>query len=129
MIVGLGTDIVNIERIAKLLPHAGNAFIERICSPQEKKYLQTCADITPRLAKLWAVKEAAVKALGTGFVEGITFKDIELKHNSLGRPELEFSGKARQILQDLIGTATANISVSLSDDKFWAQAVVIIEKI
>lgn len=129
MIVGLGTDIVSIERIAKLLLRNEGTFIERICSSQEKKYLQGCADITPRLAKLWAVKEAAVKALGTGFIEGITFKDIELKHNSLGRPELEFSGKAEQILQSIISGGKANIMVSLSDDKPWAQAVVIIEKI
>ena len=68
-------------------------------------------------------------SIETGFIEGITFKDIELKHNSLGRPELEFSGKAKQILQNIIQEGTANIMVSLSDDKPWAQAVVIIEKI
>lgn len=129
MIVGLGTDIVSIERIAKLLSRNESTFIERICSSQEKKYLQSCADITPKLAKLWAAKEAAVKALGTGFVEGITFKDIELKHNQLGRPELEFKGKSQQILNRLLDGGTANIQVSLSDDKPWAQAVVIIEKI
>ncbi|MBR4106689.1 MAG: holo-ACP synthase [Alphaproteobacteria bacterium] len=129
MIVGLGTDIVSIERIAKLLSRNETTFIEKICSANEKKYLQSCADITPKLAKLWAVKEAAVKALGTGFVEGITFKDIELKHNNLGRPEVELKGKALQILEKLTSNSSANILVSLSDDKPWAQAIVIIEKI
>ena len=129
MIVGLGTDIVSIERIAKLLSRNETTFIEKICSANEKKYLQSCADITPKLAKLWAVKEAAVKALGTGFVEGITFKDIELKHNKLGRPEVELKGKALQILEKLTSNSSANILVSLSDDKPWAQAIVIIEKI
>ena len=128
MIVGLGTDVVSIERIAKMLPKSGDAFIEKICSKGEKQYLQSCADITPKLAKLWAAKEAAVKALGTGFVDGINFKDVELKHNSLGRPELEFHGTALQKLQTLTDNRH-NIVVSLSDDKPWAQAVVIIEKI
>lgn len=129
MIVGLGTDIVSIERIAKLLSRNETTFIEKICSANEKKYLQSCTDITPKLAKLWAVKEAAVKALGTGFVEGITFKDIELKHNNLGRPEVKLKGKALQILEKLTSNSSANILVSLSDDKPWAQAIVIIEKI
>lgn len=129
MIIGLGTDIVSLERIAKLLDKSGATFIEKICSSQEKKYLQSCADITAKLAKLWAVKEAAVKALGTGFIEGISFKDIELRHNDLGRPEIEFKNAALKRLQLLSDYKTTNILVSLSDDKPWAQAVVIIEKI
>ena len=128
MIVGLGTDVVSIERIGELLRKYEGAFIERVCNDSEKGYLQSCADITPKLAKLWAAKEAAVKALGTGFIEGISFKDIELKHNSLGRPELEFKQKALDKLQQLAGDKV-NVFVSLSDDKPWAQAVVIIEKI
>lgn len=127
MIVGLGTDIVSIDRIAKLLEKNKGAFVEKLCTKEEKSYLQSCADITPKLAKLWAVKEATVKALGTGFIEGISFKDIELRHNSLGRPELNISGKAKEKLNE-ITKEDFNIVVSLSDDKPWAQAVVIIEK-
>lgn len=82
-----------------------------------------------RLAKIWAVKEAAVKALGTGFVQGISFRDIELKHDNLGKPEIEFSGKAGEIVTAKTAGGKANILVSLSDDKPFAQAVVIIEKI
>ncbi len=129
MILGLGTDIVSVERISKVLQHNEGAFIDRICSSDEKKYLQDCSDITAKLAKLWAAKEAAVKALGTGFIEGISFKDIELHHNRQGRPELEFKGVALQKLQSLSSHETTHIWVSLSDDKPWAQAVVIIEKI
>lgn len=128
MIVGLGTDIISVERITRILSKNASIFIDKICSPDEKRYLQSCADITSKLAKLWAAKEAAVKALGTGFIEGISFKDIELKHNSLGRPELEFKGIALQKLQVLAQGGQTNILISLSDDKPWAQAVVIIEK-
>ena len=129
MIIGLGTDIVSIERISNVLKKNDEAFIERICSPHEKKYLQSCADITVKLAKLWAVKEATVKALGTGFIEGISFKDIELHHNQLGRPEIKLKNEALKRLQAISEQNPTNILVSLSDDKPWAQAIVIIEKI
>jgi holo-[acyl-carrier protein] synthase len=127
MIVGLGTDIVSVDRIAKLLEKNKGAFVEKLCTKEEKIYLQSCADITPKLAKLWAVKEATVKALGTGFIEGISFKDIELRHNNLGKPQLAITGKAKEKL-DEITKGDFNVVVSLSDDKPWAQAVVVIEK-
>jgi holo-[acyl-carrier protein] synthase len=129
MIVGLGTDIVNIDRIAKLLEKSQSQFIDRVCTDEEKKYLlRSGSDVKAKLAKMWAVKEAAVKALGTGFVQGISFKDIELKHDKLGKPEIDFMGKAKEILDAKIDGALINIIVSLSDDKPFAQAVVIIEK-
>ena len=129
MIIGLGTDIVSVERIAKVLEKNEVAFIDRICTKEEKKYLQTCRDITLKLAKIWAVKEASVKALGTGFVQGISFLDVELYHDDLGKPEIRFFGKAKEILDKKLEGKDTNISVSLSDDKPFAQAVVIIEKI
>lgn len=129
MIVGLGTDIVSTDRIAGVLEKNQAQFIDRICSESEKKYLSASGDLKVRLAKIWAVKEAAVKALGTGFVQGISFRDIELKHDDLGKPEIEFSGKAGEIVTAKTAGGKANILVSLSDDKPFAQAVVIIEKI
>lgn len=129
MIIGLGTDIVSVDRIARVLEKNKAQFIDRICTPKEKKSLQECKDIAIKLAKIWAVKEAAVKALGTGFVQGISFVDIELLHDDLGKPYIEFFGKAEQILQQRIDGAKANVLVSLSDDKPFAHAVVIIEKL
>lgn len=129
MIIGLGTDIVSIERIAKVLEKNKAAFIDRICTKNEKKYLQSCQDISMKLAKVWAVKEATVKALGTGFIQGISFLDIELYHDELGKPEIKLSGKAKEILLAKTQDIDVNILVSLSDDKPFAQAVVIIEKI
>ncbi len=129
MIIGLGTDIVSVDRIAAVLEKNKASFIDRICTESEKKYVKECADIKVKLAKIWAVKEAAVKALGTGFVQGISFKDIELKHDSLGKPDIVFSGKALEFLCKKCEDEKANVFVSLSDDKPFAQAVVIIERI
>ena len=129
MIVGLGTDIVKMERIAKVLEKMPAQFIDRICSPDEKKYLREGNDVVARLSKIWAVKEAASKALGTGIAQGVQFKDIELMHDKFGKPELKFSGKAEEVLKQVTGGRELNVCVSLSDDKPFAQAVVIIEKI
>ena len=130
MIVGLGTDIVSVERIEKVLERSPAQFIDRVCLESEKRYLQASGhDITMRLSKIWAVKEAAVKALGTGFSQGIKFSDIELRHDSAGKPEILFYGKALEILEQKTKGKDFNIAVSLSDDKPFAQAVVIIEKI
>lgn len=129
MIIGLGTDIVSTDRIARVLEKNQGAFIDRICRGGEKSYLREAGDVKARLAKIWAVKEAAVKALGTGFSDGISFKDIELTHDKLGKPAIEFFGKAAEILKAGTDGADVNVLVSLSDDKPWAQAVVIIEKI
>lgn len=129
MIVGLGTDIVSIDRIASVLEKNQAQFIDRVCTKSEKKYLQECKDVRTKLAKIWAVKEAAVKALGTGFVQGIGFADIELTHDDFGKPEIKFNGRAKDILDTKLNGCGVNILVSLSDDKPFAQAVVIIEKI
>lgn len=129
MIVGVGTDIVNIERVNRILTKYSERFIERICRKSEIVYLGVDDDKKVRLAKIWAVKEAAVKALGTGFINGINFTDIELKHDLLGKPEISFYGKAKDVLLEKINEENLNVWVSLSDDKPFAQALVIIEKI
>ncbi len=130
MIVGLGTDIVNTERIAAVFAKSGEAFVRRICATEdENKYLGQGQDKVLRLAKIWGAKEAAVKALGTGFAQGVTFKDIVLLHDAQGKPELGFLGKAAELLRAKTAGGEANVHISLSDDKPFAQAVVIIEKI
>ena len=128
MIVGLGTDIVSIERIAKVWQTKGDNFVAHICREDEKIYVQQKQNQVLQLAKIWAVKEAAVKALGTGFSQGIGFQDIALKHNAEGKPELEFFGRAQEILALRMAGDCCQVHVSLSDDKPFAQAVVIIEK-
>lgn len=128
MIVGLGCDICNIERIAEAVQKHGGRFVDRACSEAEKSELanvknskQYVADV----AKLFAAKEAFVKALGTGFIDGIKMSDIEVLHDDLGKPVLSVSGRAQEIADNLEGK---KFFVSLSDDFPFAQAVVIIEK-
>ena len=130
MILGLGCDIVNVERIAKS-PEFLERFKQKIMGAEELEELDFRGDITYkeracRLAKAYAAKEAFVKALGTGFRDGIFMRDIQILHTDLGKPELLISGRAFTYLQKL--SVTAQTFVSLSDDYPFAQAVVIIEK-
>lgn len=130
MILGLGCDIVNIERITKS-PEFLERFKQKIMGPQEQDELDSRGDLTYkelacRLAKAYAAKEAFVKALGTGFRDGIFMKDIQVLHTDLGKPELLVKGMALIYLQKL--SVTAQALVSLSDDYPFAQAVVVIEK-
>ena len=130
MILGLGCDIVNIERIAKS-PDFLERFKQKIMGNDEQNELAAQGDITYkelacRLAKSYAAKEAFVKALGTGFRNGIYLKDIQILHTELGKPELQISGNALAYLHKL--SVTAQALITLSDDFPFAQAVVVIEK-
>jgi len=128
MIVGLGCDICNIERIAEALQKFGERFVNRSCSEAEQKELEAVKNskqYVAYVAKLFAAKEAFVKALGTGFIDGIKMSEIEILHDSLGKPELRVSGRAAEFASKIEGK---NFWVSLSDDFPFAQAVVIIEK-
>ncbi len=129
MITGLGCDVVAVKRISALLKKCGDDFVEKICTEEEKKYINgQNKNQAKQIAKIWAVKEAAVKALGVGFAKGIRFKDIELIHNENGKPMVEFYGKAFEILHNQTKKDDINVLVSISDDDGYAQAVVIIEK-
>lgn len=130
MILGLGCDIVNVERIAKS-PEFLERFKQKIMGAEELEELDFRGDITYkelacRLAKAYAAKEAFVKALGTGFRDGIFMRDIQILHTDLGKPELLVRGMAFTYLQKL--SVTAQTFVTLSDDYPFAQAVVVIEK-
>ena len=129
MIVGLGNDIVNIERIQNTKDYLQH-FAARILGPDEQAEIRkngAAEDMRFRelLAKYYAAKEAYVKALGTGFRDGIFFKDIQVLHTDLGQPILKISGTAEKYLLKL--TAKPRLFVTLSDDMPFAFAVVIIE--
>ncbi len=130
MILGIGCDIVNINRIAKS-PEFLERFKQKIMGDEEQNELDAKGDITYkelacRLAKAYAGKEAFVKALGTGFRDGIFLKDIQILHTDLGKPELKISGNTLAYMQKL--SSSAQTFITLSDDYPFAQAVVIIEK-
>lgn len=130
MILGLGNDVVNIERIEKSLTRFGEKFLQKILSAAElstAKRLSNANQIAAFCAKRFAAKEALVKALGTGFQHGITFRDIEVVNDHNGKPELKLYNAAEKRLQALTPPgAQAQIHISLSDDYPIAYAVVII---
>lgn len=129
MILGLGSDVVNIERIAASLERHSERFLARVFTMREI----ALADGRPALraatlAKRWAAKEACAKALGTGIGRGFAMPDIEVVHDSLGAPGVILHGGAAARLAAITPVDhTAHIHISLSDDLPWAQATVIIE--
>ncbi len=124
MIVGLGTDIAEIERIEKALNRSGEAFAQRILTQQELETFNGLKQQGRFLAKRFAAKEAASKALGTGIAHGVSFQDFEISNDDNGKPVLTLSGKALQIAQ---ASAVQNLHITISDERHYAVATVILE--
>lgn len=122
MIVGLGIDLVELERIDKAWERHGMRFAEKILT--EAEIAQLPKSPIARLAALFACKEAAVKALGTGFADDVTFQCVEIIHTASGKPEVSFTGRGLEIMESL-GGKRAHVSITHSRDN--AAAVVIIE--
>ena len=123
MIVGIGTDLVRIDRIQQSLDRLGDDFARRILTDAEFERFSQSKQQAAFLAKRFAAKEAASKALGTG-IGKVSFKHLEVSNNELGAPELGFSGYALE-LQDLKGVKALHLS--LSDEKDHAIAFVVLE--
>lgn len=128
MIIGIGNDIINIQRIGKVLNLYGKRFTNRIFTEAERKKSELRKDKESSYAKLFAAKEACSKALNTGISEGIRWKDLEVISLSNGKPIMELKGKALSFLEHLLPkNHDALIHMTISDDFPWVQAVVIIE--
>ena len=125
-IFGIGTDIINIKRMEKSLKLHGNKFKKNIFSKNEITYCENKKNPGAFYAKRFAAKEALTKALGTGIRKGIKFKNIEIDNDSYGKPFIRLNGAANTYLKKKIKNKKYNIYLSLSDDKPWAQATVII---
>ena len=125
-IFGIGTDIVNIKRMEKSLKKHGNKFRNNIFSKQEITYCEKQKNSGSFYAKRFAAKEALSKALGTGIRKGIKFKNIEIHNDTYGKPSIQLKGAADSYLRKKIKNKKYIIHLSLSDDKPWAQASVII---
>lgn len=125
MIFGIGTDIVSIERIKNSLSRHGEKFAKKILTPDEfHEYGQINGSSAQYLAKRFAVKEAVAKAMGTGFRDGLLLSHIGTTHDEQGKPQLVFSGKA----QDFMQQHNINKShVSISDEAEHALAFVTLE--
>ena len=121
MIIGIGTDIVAIARIRASIERHGERFAGRILGKPELEAYRRAGNPAAFLAKRFAAKEAAAKAFGTGFRNGLHLHQIGIANNELGRPELTFSGRALELLAEQGVTHTF---VSLSDEREQAIAFV-----
>lgn len=124
MIIGIGTDIVENARIARMISGHGDKFLRRIFSETERKRFNQLNGDEKTVGASFAAKEAFVKALGTGFRYGIAFSDIEVVRDRRGKPFVKLSGKAFEFARKMRAN---RIHLSISHEKSHSVAVVILE--
>lgn len=128
MIIGIGSDLVDIRRIENSITNYGERFIQRLFTPAEQAKARQRANAIPTYAKRFAAKEACSKALGTGIRKGVYFKDMGVINAPSGQPTMELTGGALKRLQTLLPEGMKpHIHLTITDEKDWAQAFVIIE--
>lgn len=110
-IIGIGTDIVECVRIAKMIERHGELFLERVYTSRELMYCSERKAATQHYAGRWAAKEAVLKALGTGWTRGIQWTDIEVCNAAGGKPSIQLGGVAGELSKEL-GIAEVQISIS-----------------
>jgi holo-[acyl-carrier protein] synthase len=125
MIAGIGVDIVDIARIQALLDRYGDRFLRRVYTEAETAYAMSGVNVAERLAGRFAVKEALMKALGTGKSQGILWRDVETLRARSGKPEVRLHGQAAKWAKTRGGEA---VHVSITHDAGKAMAFVILEK-
>lgn len=111
MIVGLGTDIVEIVRIGEMIERHGELFLQRVYTEREIRYCQRRKEAIQHYAGRWAAKEAVMKTLGTGFTKGVGWRDIEIVSQQSGKPVIELTGGAANVSK-LAGIDEILISIS-----------------
>jgi holo-[acyl-carrier protein] synthase len=97
MIIGLGTDIVEITRIGQMIERHGELFLQRVYTEAEIRYCQQRKEAMQHYAGRWAAKEAVMKTLGTGFTRGVGWQDIEVANRRSGEPKIVLSGGAKEL--------------------------------
>ncbi|MDE4275673.1 holo-ACP synthase [Phaeobacter gallaeciensis] len=128
MILGIGTDLANIDRIQRTLDRFGDRFRNRVFTEVEQRKSERRRDVAGTYAKRWAAKEACSKALGTGLRMGIAWKDMSVSNLRTGQPVMHVTGWAAERLAKMTPPGhEAHIHVTLTDDHPWAQAIVMIE--
>jgi len=131
MILGLGSDLIDIRRIEKTLERFGDRFILRIFTEEERRRAERRPfNRAATYAKRFAAKEACAKALGTGLRHGVFWRDMKVANLPSGQPTLALSGGAAARLAAILPPGmTARIDLTMTDDHPWAEAVVIISAI
>jgi holo-[acyl-carrier protein] synthase len=125
-ILGIGIDIVENSRIDKLLKN--KLFIKRIFSYSEISIAKKIKDKKSYFSKRFAAKEAFVKSIGTGFRDNFDFKDISIINNKLGKPSFIINEKIKKIVKKQFKTTSFNFFLSISDEKKYSVAYVILQK-
>jgi holo-[acyl-carrier protein] synthase len=128
MILGIGSDLANIERIATTLARFGDRFKTRVFTSEEQNRAEKRPHFAATFAKRWAAKEACSKALGTGLRMGISWKDMAVTNLPSGQPVMYLTGWAAACLKQMTPPGyEAVVHLTLTDDHPWAQAFVVIE--
>lgn len=125
MILGIGADLAEVARIRKSVEQFQDRFLNRVYTEAERAYSSSKANFAERLAARFAAKEAGMKAIGTGWRQGVTWRDFEVVNDGAGKPQLHLSGVAHKIAERL---GVRQISLSLTHTRETAFAVVILEK-
>jgi len=123
-VAGLGVDLARIERFRRLLVQGKGAVVERIFTPGERAYALAKKDPAPHLAARFAAKEAFLKALGLGLRQGISWQQMEVVRDELGKPSLQLSGRAGELFRE---RGLTRLLLSYSHDGDYAFATVILE--
>ena len=110
-IFGIGTDIVEVLRIAQMIERHGELFLNRVYTPREIEYCSARRAANQHYAGRWAAKEAILKAFGTGWARGIQWRDMEIRNDGAGKPTVALGGGARDICEQL-GIGDMMISIS-----------------
>ena len=126
MVINLGTDIVDIRRINKIINKYGDKFKSRCFHKSEILRSENRLKSNESYAKRYAAKEACAKALGTGLARGVFWKDIEIKNDEFGKPKISLHNNALYFLKKISNEVNLKIEVSLSDEKNYAIANVIL---
>jgi holo-[acyl-carrier protein] synthase len=127
MILGVGSDLIDIRRIEAAIARFGDRFIDRIFTEAERRRCDRRANPGPSYARRFAAKEAAAKALGTGFRSGVFWRDLGVVNMPSGQPGMRLTGGALRRLEAITPRGmTARLDVTLTDEPPLAQAVVII---
>ena len=124
MVVGLGTDLAEISRVARSIERFGQRFLERVYTPGEIEYCMRKKGFAESFAARFAAKEAGAKALGTGISRGVSWQEFEVRRAPSGKPSLHLSGRAAQLAAEL---GMVRMALSLTHSREFAMAVVIME--
>ena len=123
-VIGIGTDIVECLRIAQMIERHGELFLTRVYTSREIEYCSSRRAATQHYAGRWAAKEAVLKAMGTGWTKGISWRDIEIRNDAAGRPSIALGGGARDVCEKKdIGEMLISISHCRSHATAYALAL------